>query len=74
MIARVWFRKAGASDGWWWTAELDGTEWNCADVEFRVPTRTAWERDEARPRDEQRHFIEATASRADWQGARLVLS
>jgi hypothetical protein len=72
-VVRVWFRKGGASDGLWWEAEFRGETWGCSDVEFRCPARTQWERDEQRPRSEQRHFIEATASRVEWDGARLVL-
>ena len=74
MIVRVWFRKGGASDGRWWTAEIDGEAWHCSDVVFGVPTRTAWERDESKPRSEQRHFIEAEAAAFHWDEATLVLT
>ncbi len=73
MIARVWFRKSGASDGLWWTAEIDGEEWACANIEFRTPARTEWERDADRARAEQRHYIEATIAGFRWDGPNLVL-
>ena len=74
MIARVWFRKSGADDGLWWHADIDGSEWFCSEVEFRVPTRTSWEKRDDRPRLEQRHFIEAWIDGFHWDGARLVLT
>jgi hypothetical protein len=74
VIARVWFRKGGASDGFWWESEVGGAKWLCADVEFRVPSRTEWERDPDKPRGEQRHFIEAEATDFHWDGPRLVLT
>ncbi|HEX5076796.1 MAG TPA: hypothetical protein VFW03_26550 [Gemmatimonadaceae bacterium] len=74
MIVRVWFRKGGASDGRWWTAQLDGEEWHCAAVSFLVAAKTGWESDASRPRAEQRHFIEASATRATWDGPNLIVS
>lgn len=73
MIVRVWFRKGGASDGLWWTAEIDGVEWACAAVEFAAPCSTGWEQLRDRPREEQRHFIQAHVSCHRWEGPRLIL-
>lgn len=74
MIVRVWFRKGGASDGRWWQASIDGDEWLCSEVELRVPSTTGWEADSSKPREEQRHFIEAHPSGFHWDGAKLVLT
>jgi hypothetical protein len=74
VIVRVWFRKGGADDGLWWSAEIDGVEWACASVEFAAPCSTGWEDLADRPRAEQRHFIQTTAAGFRWDGHRLVLT
>ena len=73
MIVRLWYRPNGATDGLWWTLEIDGAKVHASSVTANTPWRTGWEQLAGKPRCEQKHFIQTEASSVEWRENEAVI-